>query len=101
MIGNSNAEDSKETLLNYLEKHNAANFENNKTCFKSLDNPSCIDLLITSQFRCFLNTIQLYFPQAFHINENNNERSELKSIYLKTETQDSIKSYKNPVKVLQ
>ena len=51
LVGNSNTEDSKETLFKFLKKYNAANIVNDKTCFKSLDNPSCIDLFITSQ--CF------------------------------------------------
>ena len=56
MVGNSNTEYSKETLLNFLEKHNAANIIKHKVCFKSLDNPSCIDLFITSRPQCFQNT---------------------------------------------
>ena len=56
VVGNSNAEYSKETLFNFLEKHNAANIVKHKVCFKSLDNPSCIDLFITSQPQCFQNT---------------------------------------------
>ena len=53
LVDNSHAEDSEETLFNFLEKQNAANIVNDKTCFESLDNLSCIDLFITSQLRCF------------------------------------------------
>ena len=53
LVGNSNAEDSKGTLFNFLEKHNATIIVNHKTCFKSLDNTSCIDLFITSRLGCF------------------------------------------------
>ena len=40
LVGNSNAQDSKEALFKFLKKYNAANIANNKTCFKRLDNPS-------------------------------------------------------------
>ena len=56
MVGNSNAEYSKEILFNFLEKLNTANIVKLKVCFKSLDNPSCIDLFITSRPQCFQNT---------------------------------------------
>ena len=49
LVRNFNAEDSKETLFSFLEKHNAANIIKDKTCIKSLDNPNCIDLLITNR----------------------------------------------------
>ena len=44
VVGNSNTEYSKETLFNFLEKHNTANIVKHKVCFKSLDNPSVIDI---------------------------------------------------------
>ena len=56
MVGNSNAEHSKETLFNFLEKHNAANIVKHKVRFKSLDIPGCIDLFITSRPQCFETT---------------------------------------------
>ena len=49
LVGNFNDEDCKETLFNFLQKHNATNIVKGKTCLKSLDNPSCTDLFITSQ----------------------------------------------------
>ena len=56
LVGDFNAEDSEETVFNFLEKHNAENIVKDKTCFKSLNNPSCIDLFITNRPRCFQNT---------------------------------------------
>ena len=38
----------KKILFQFLKKYNTANIVNDKTCFKSLDNSSCIDLFITS-----------------------------------------------------
>ena len=53
LIADFNVENSKETLFNLLEKHNAANNVKYKTCFKSLGKPSCTDLFITNRTRCF------------------------------------------------
>ena len=55
MVSNSNAENSKDALFNFLERYNAPNIVKDKTCFKSLDNLSYIDLFITSQPQCFQN----------------------------------------------
>ena len=49
MVGNSDAEDSKDTLFNFLERHNTANIVNDKT----LDNPRCTDLFIKANFDVF------------------------------------------------
>ena len=48
MVGNFNAEDSKETLFSFFEKHNAANIVKDKTCIKSLDNLKIV-LIFLSQ----------------------------------------------------
>ena len=56
MVSDFNAEDSEKTLCNFLEKHDAATIFKEKTCFKSLNNLSCIDLLITNRRRCLQNT---------------------------------------------
>ena len=37
--------------------HNASNIVKEKTCLKTLDNPSCIDLIITNKPGCFQNTV--------------------------------------------
>ena len=58
LVGNFNAEDSKETLFNFLEKH--TNIVKDKTCIQSLDNPSCTNLLITNRPRP-------PFPQAYQM----------------------------------
>ena len=55
LVDDFNAEYSEETLSNF-EKHNAANIVKDKTCLKSLNNPSFIVLFITNRPRCFQNT---------------------------------------------
>ena len=57
LIGDFNAEESEDTVKTFLDNHNASNLVKDKTCFKSLDNPSCIDLIITNKPGCFQKTI--------------------------------------------
>ena len=57
LIGYFNAEESEDTLAYFLNCHNASNLVRDKTCFKSLSNPSCIDLIITNKPGCFQDTI--------------------------------------------
>ena len=47
LIGNFNAEDTEPCLSQFLFEYDAKNIVSEKTCFKSKDNPSCIDLLQT------------------------------------------------------
>ena len=57
MIGGFNHEESEVTLKYFLNCNNATNKVRDKTCFKSLSNQSCIDLIITNNSGCFQNTI--------------------------------------------
>ena len=43
-----NAEDTEPCLSRFLYEHNSKNLVKDKTCFKSLENPSCIDLFLTN-----------------------------------------------------
>ena len=56
LIGDFNAEESELCLLQFLFEMNAKNIVKKPTCFKSLSNPSCIDLVITNSFSSFQNT---------------------------------------------
>ena len=57
LIGDFNAEESEEIFSYFLKCHNASNIVKEKTCLKGLDNPSCIDLIITNKPGCFQNTV--------------------------------------------
>ena len=57
LIRDFNAEESEDTLAYFLYCHNASKIVRDKTCFKSLSNPSCIDLIITNKPGCFQNSI--------------------------------------------
>ena len=56
LIGDFNAEDTEPCLSEFLYEHNSENIVKDKTCFKSLNNPSCIDLFLTNFPSSFQNT---------------------------------------------
>ena len=56
LVGDFNAEESEPCLSQFLFEMNAKNIVKEPTCFKSLSNPSCIDLVITNSFSNFQNT---------------------------------------------
>ena len=56
LAGDFNLEESESCLRNFLYEHNFKNMVKQKTCFKSIDNPSCIDLFITNSCQSFQNT---------------------------------------------
>ena len=60
LIGDFNAEESEDTLAYFPNCHNVSNIVKDKTCFKSLDHPSCIKLIITNKPGCFQNTTVTY-----------------------------------------
>ena len=43
----------------FLYEHNSKNLVKDKTCFKSLENPSCIDLFLTNSPLSFQNTVAM------------------------------------------
>ena len=59
ITGDFNAEDSEPCLSQFLFAHDAVNIVKENTCFKSLNNPSCIDLFITNSPLSFQNTVAI------------------------------------------
>ena len=55
LTGDFNAEDTEPCLSQFLFEY-VINLVNEKTCFKSKTNPSCIDLFITNSSNSFQNT---------------------------------------------
>ena len=53
LIGDFNAEGSEDTLAYFFNCHNSSNIVRDKACFKSLSNPSCVELIIINNFGCF------------------------------------------------
>ena len=56
LAGDFNTEETNEFLADFIFEHNAKNLVQEPTCFKSQDNPSCIDLLLTNSPQSFQNT---------------------------------------------
>ena len=57
LTGDFNIEETDACLSDFLFEHNAKNLVKDPTCFKSVHNPSCIDLFLTNNYRNFQNTI--------------------------------------------
>ena len=57
LIRNFNAEGSEICLSSLLFEINTNNIFNNCTCYKSVENPSFIDLVITNSPLSFQNTV--------------------------------------------
>ena len=56
LIGNFHAEESEPCLSKFVFEMNAKNIAKEPTCYKSLSNPNCIDLVITNSSSSFQNT---------------------------------------------
>ena len=47
LLGDFNMHENETILSEFLNAYNAKNIVKNKTCIKSVENPSCVDLIIT------------------------------------------------------
>ena len=56
LVGDFNAAENEETMKQFLELYGLKNLVRENTCFKSLNNPSCIDLILTNSQGSFQNT---------------------------------------------
>ena len=53
LIGDFNAETTEPCLESFLYEHDLQNLVKENTCFKSVENPSCIDLILTNRNMSF------------------------------------------------
>ena len=56
LAGDFNIDKEEEILQEFLFEQNMKNIVKDDTCYKSIENPSCIDLFLTSSPLCFQNT---------------------------------------------
>jgi hypothetical protein len=56
LVADFNTEEDDIYWSEFLFEYNAKNLVKQKTCFKSIDNPSCIDLFLTNCHQSFQNT---------------------------------------------
>ena len=52
LAGDFNSEETETILSEFLNSHHAKNMVNEKTCFKSMNNLTCVDLLIPNKEKC-------------------------------------------------
>ena len=53
LAGDFNSEGTETVLLEFLNIHDAKNMVKEKTCFKSINNLTSVDLLISNKEKCF------------------------------------------------
>ena len=56
LLGDFNSEYTDDHMIEFCSLFNLTSLIKDKTCFKSLDNPSCIDLILTNRPRSFQNS---------------------------------------------
>ena len=56
LAGDLNVQEHESSLKEFLNEFSATNLVKEKTCFKNIENPSCIDLFITNSTLSFQNT---------------------------------------------
>ena len=56
ILGDFNSEMTETELSNFCEVYNMKNLVKEPTCYKSLENPSCIDLILTNRPKQFYKT---------------------------------------------
>ena len=56
LVGDFNAEENELILSNFMQLYDLRNLVKENTCFKSVENPSCVDLFLTNSSRAFQNT---------------------------------------------
>ena len=57
LLGDFNVQEDESNIQNVLDEFHAKNVVKELTCFKNIDNPSCLDLFLTNTWRSFQNTI--------------------------------------------
>ena len=59
LAGDFNAEEKEIIMSNFLGTYGLKSLVKENTCFKSIDNPSCIDLILTNSYNSFQHTAVL------------------------------------------
>ena len=67
LLGDLNVQENETILSEFLNAYNAKNIDRNKTCFKSIENSSCVDLIIVDKP---VFSIQMFLKQVYQITIN-------------------------------
>ena len=68
LVGDFNSEDHETEITNFLNNHEAKKIVKQKTCFKNILNPSCVDLFITNSPKSFQHIHSFSFGLSDHHN---------------------------------
>ena len=60
LIGDFNTETSEPRIDSFTYEHDLQNLVKEKPCFKSVENPSCLDLILRNNAMAFQNTITVF-----------------------------------------
>ena len=90
LVGDFNAEETEPCLNSFLSEYNLTNIVKDKTCFKSIENPSCIDLVLTNNSHSFQHTQAIcsglsdYHKMVVTVLKNTFRKSKPKEIFYRT-----------------
>ena len=59
LVGDFNSEMCEDEMQFFCNTYNFKNLVKDKTCFKNIANPTCIDLILTNKPLCFQNTMAI------------------------------------------
>ena len=90
LVGDLNAEETEPCLNSFLSEYNLTNIVKDKTCFKSIENPSCIDLVLTNNSQSFQHTQAIcsglsdYHKMVVTVLKNTFRKGKPKEIFYRT-----------------
>ena len=90
LVGYFNAEETEPCLNSFLSEYNLTNIVKDKTCFRSIENPSCIDLVLTNNSHSFQHTQAIwsglsgYHKMVVTVLKNTFRKSKPKEIFYRT-----------------
>ena len=58
ILGDLNSEPTESAVRDFCQIYGCKNLIKDNTCFKNLEKPSCIDLIITNRPKCFHNSTE-------------------------------------------
>ena len=59
LLGDLNSEPTESAVRDFCQIYECKNLIKDNTCYKNLEKPSCIDLIVTNRPKCFQNSVTL------------------------------------------
>ena len=97
-------EEDEEALNDFLNQHSAKSLVKEPTCFMSLENPSCIDLLLTNSPQSFQNTTAVetglsdFHKMAITVLKTSFQKAEPKILYYRDRRNFSVHTFRGDLK---